>query len=515
MLRRLRLQLTGLYVLVALGLVAMLGLGAYSLLGYYFQRETDLALNVKMAQTFRQFNTQPPAAILEAEHLWDLETLAGKLLPGAAHPTVESSGANTSSVAAGAADSGDDENAEAGESLSDPDHADHESAERYDSLLASVFVLRVDAAGRTILAPGDLPPPYDLNQPAVDAARLAGSDLRNVSLPSGERLRLLTYRIDSSIGPFFIQAGRSLDDQDRVRNQFLAGLLGLSLLAAALLGLGSWWLSGQSLLPAQRSWDQQQTFIANASHELRTPLTLIKASAEVIERTQPPAEEQAELMAGILSEVDYMDHLIGDLLLLSRLDTHRLALAHAPVALAGLLADAEDQARPLAGGNGPAIQTGPANGTVIADPQRLRQVLLILLDNAIRHTPDGGVVRLEAERGGEDTGTRGERRRGQGDAETRREGTQRGSKKMCRIRVSDNGSGISAEHLPHVFDRFYQATPPAPVAGDPNVSGVVALRTNGLGLSIAKGIIEALDGHISLTSREGQGTTVEIELPEA
>jgi signal transduction histidine kinase len=443
-----------------------------------------------MARAFRQLELEPPAELQAAEQQWEREQGEAPL----SSPVPDRSDARSETgvltrwiramedrPAAGAEndDKDDPDKAIIGEDQGqdDDDEDDHEREERYDARLSSIYVLTVDAEGRTVMVPGVIPPPYALDARAVESARNLGSDWRSVRLPGGERLRLLTYRIDSSVGPFFIQTGRSLSDQDQLRNQYLAGLLGLSLLATALLGLGSWWLSGQSLVPAQRSWDQQQTFIANASHELRTPLTLMKASAEVIRDTQPPPDEQAELVLGILSEIDYMDRLIGDLLLLSRLDTQRLDLSREPVELSELLNTTARQAERLAGADGPRLELGPAGGRVLADPQRLRQVLLILLDNAVRHTPPGGVVRLEAAAGSS----------------------------MCSITIRDSGSGIAPEHLPHVFDRFYQVNP----------SEAGASRTNGLGLSIAKSIVEALHGRISIASQVGNGATVVIDLPAA
>ena len=122
-----------------------------------------------------------------------------------------------------------------------------------------------------------------------------------------------------------------------------------------------------------------------------------------------------------------------------------------------------------------AIRLVAAEGTVLADPTHLRQVLLILLDNAIRYTPPGGLVQLE-------TSLYGRRR---------------------QIIVSDNGYGIPAQNLPHVFERFYQVDQP----------GVESSRSNGLGLSIAKGLMEAQEGTIAIESRVGEGTRVTLTLP--
>jgi signal transduction histidine kinase len=371
----------------------------------------------------------------------------------------------------------DEETETAEQEAAEGDH--NEELERYDSQLASIYVLPVNASGHLILSPGSVPPPYELNQAAVNRAFTHGVDVRTVHISNEEPVRILTYRIDSSEGPFFFQVGRSLADQNRVSNQFLLGLVLLGALCSALVGLASWWLSGKSIAPAQTSWDQQQTFVSNASHELRTPLTLIRASAEVLQRNQsaPVDDEQSALVSDILTECDYMDRLVNDLLLLSRLDTHRLQLRREPVALTDLVVEIVALAQKLAGEKQLHIEAGPVQGRILGDRQRLRQVLLILLDNAIRHTPTGGQIRLEAEYQG----------------------------KTCHLVVSDNGAGIAPEHLPHIFDRFYQAAPTDEDQG----------RGNGLGLSIAKGLMEAQGGAIHVTSQSGQGTRVDIELPAA
>jgi signal transduction histidine kinase len=268
--------------------------------------------------------------------------------------------------------------------------------------------------------------------------------------------------------------GRTLIDQDRVLKQFLFGLFILGSISGVLLGVGSWYLSGRSIGPAQRAWDQQQAFVSNASHELRTPLTLIRASAEVGLRSQPTGE-QGDLWQDILSESDYMNRLVDDLLLLSRLDTHRLKLVREQVSLPELLQEIAYQAEKLIGEKGIKIEIGKASGMIWADQTRMRQVLLILIDNALRFTPAGGSIRLETV----------------------------ARHKTHQIIVSDNGTGISPDHLAHLFERFYQINP----------TGEALTRSNGLGLSIAKGIIEAQGGEIHVESQVGVGTRVVLELP--
>ncbi|MEW5873228.1 MAG: HAMP domain-containing sensor histidine kinase [Chloroflexota bacterium] len=478
MLRRLRIQLTILYTLAAIGLVALVSFSAYQLLGYYFQRETDLALNYKMSTLFKQYALELPPELKDAEQSWQAtKSLQLPELPGLRSTATP---ARPSRTYPGVDDDGDGD----GDEYGGGEHAqttvplsglEGEIDERYDAQLSSIFVLSIDASGQVVAGPGFVQPPFSQDQEASQAALKNGSDLRTILLASGERVRLLTYRVDSP-NELLLQIGRTLADQDRVLRQFLYGLLLLGAASSVLLGFGSWQLSGQTLGPAQRSWDQQQAFISNASHELRTPLTLIKASAEFGLRSQP-GEEHQQLLQDILGECDYMDRLVDDLLLLSRLDTHRLKLGREPVSLSNLLGETAQQAQKLALQKDIHLEVVRAQGVVWGDPTRLRQVLLILLDNAMRFTPDGGSIRLEAAQ----------------------------KRKTCQIMVSDNGCGIAPEHLPHIFERFYQANP----------TGEAQARSNGLGLSIAKGLMQAQGGEISIQSQPGQGTRVTLELPGA
>jgi signal transduction histidine kinase len=289
-------------------------------------------------------------------------------------------------------------------------------------------------------------------------------------------VRLLTYRTDHPHGPVLLQVGRTLTEDDRVLRSFEIGMLALGAVSVILLGMGSWWLSGRSLLPAQMAWDRQQAFVSNASHELRTPLTLIRASAEVALRGAPQGE-QAELLKDIVGEADYMNRLVEDLLLLTRVDTRRLLLKRERIELPELLEEMRRKMQRLADEKGIRLQVGEVHGAVWGDQMRIQQVLLILLDNALRFTPAGGSIWLE-------TSSR---------------------RKMQQIIVRDNGEGIPAEHLPHVFERFYQANP----------TGEGPARSNGLGLSIAKGIIESMGGQMVIESQVGKETRVIVELHAA
>jgi signal transduction histidine kinase len=288
---------------------------------------------------------------------------------------------------------------------------------------------------------------------------------------------LLTYRVDSGTTTA-LQLGRVLADQDAVLRRLLMGLLGLGGLATVLLGVASWVLAGRSLRPAQLAWERQQAFVANASHELRTPLTLMRAGAEVVQRTLPGEDtDRQAILADVLQECDYMSRLVEDLLLLSRLDTGGLALERRAVDLPDLIADVQRQVGRLAAARGSTLVAEPVAGTVMGDPIRLRQVLLIVLDNALRYTPPGGTIRL----------------------------TGRHQGRHVQITVADTGPGIALVHLPHVFDRFYRT----------DEARQAASSGTGLGLAIAKALVEAHHGQIGIESRQGQGTRVTVTLPLA
>jgi len=281
---------------------------------------------------------------------------------------------------------------------------------------------------------------------------------------------LLTYNIG---GGAILQVGRLLNDQDRLLSQYLFGLFVLGSIASLLMALASWVLAGRSIRPAQRAWDQQQQFIANASHELRAPLTLLRANADYALRTSS-ADERKESLQDIVNDVDYMDRLVEDLLLLSRLDAHRLTLVDDPISIPELLGETARQVEKLAVARDVHLSVESVSGTVRGDRVRLRQVLLIVLDNALRFAPSGGTIRLASHVSG----------------------------RQVAISVTDSGSGIPPEHLPHIFERFYQV---------PGQEG--DMRGNGLGLSIAKGLVEAHHGKIGIASQPGKGTSVQILLP--
>lgn len=228
------------------------------------------------------------------------------------------------------------------------------------------------------------------------------------------------------------------------------------------------------LASLHEAYQAQQRFVADASHELRAPLTAIQANLELV-RLHPemPASERDEAIAEASREAERLARLVADLLALARADAGA-PLHRWRVELDRVLLEAFAEARRLT--RGQRLEIGHLEPAMITgDPDRLKQLVLILLDNAIKYTPDGGQVTLELQHNGT----------------------------IAEILVRDTGIGIAPEDLPHVFERFYRADPAR--SRDPGGTG--------LGLPIARWIVEQHGGQITLTSRPGEGTTARVCLP--
>jgi signal transduction histidine kinase len=258
----------------------------------------------------------------------------------------------------------------------------------------------------------------------------------------------------------------------------LSGLVRQLVLASAiaiLLGaLASLLMATRSLRPISRAFQRQREFVADASHELRTPLTLIRTNVEAwLRRSNGQTRTYAQ---SIVEEVEQLNRIVGDLTTLALADARQLRLDARPVELNEVVRGLITQATPLADERGVHLRPDLNGGVrVDADLVRVRQLLLILIDNALSHTPSGGEVSVGVAR-------------------------QNG---RAQVTVTDTGEGIPTSDLPHIFERFYRADK-------------ARTRENGgsgLGLAIAKWIVEAHKGDIAVTSAEGRGTEVAISLP--
>ena len=230
----------------------------------------------------------------------------------------------------------------------------------------------------------------------------------------------------------------------------------------------------------QTSLESQRRFVADASHELRTPLTTIRGNVELLMLDdQDETLERREALHDIASEAERMSRLVTNLLVLARADAG-LHLQRSLVSMRPLVEEVYRQAHYI--GGDVALELGELpEATVFGSADHLKQLLLILLDNAIKYTPAGGTIRLSGERFEAPKGamTAGE----------------------LRLSVSDTGPGIPAEDQARIFDRFYRV--------DASRHGEAA----GLGLAIARWIATEHEGRLSVESTPGNGSTFTIALP--
>ncbi len=253
----------------------------------------------------------------------------------------------------------------------------------------------------------------------------------------------------------------------------LAGLFGLAISAGA-----GYWLAGRTLRPIAVALDRQREFAGDASHELRTPLAVMLTNAELLTRhPERPLSEYQDVVADIIAEIERLSRLVSGLLTLARAGQGKVALAWDAVNLAETGAAVARQLQPVAAAKGVALETEADSEVIVwGDQDRLHQLAVILIDNAVRYTAAGTVcVRMQ----------------------------YRGHDAV--LAVSDTGPGIAAKHLPHLFERFYRTDE----ARSSEEGGT------GLGLALAQWIVESHHGRIDVASTPGQGSTFTVHLPGA
>lgn len=361
-----------------------------------------------------------------------------------------------------------------------------------------------------------------------ELSRLEVGRLRyeTVRLPNGEQLRVVTLRArdPEGGGTYFIRLGHSLKAFQNATRRTLI-LLGIAIPLALLLGsYGGLLLANQALRPVDRmtraaeqiaagdlservpepaqmdemgrlaatfnhmisrleaAFERQRQFTSDASHELRTPLAVMRGDIEITLRRERSAEEYKRALMSNLEEIVRLSRLIEDLLTLARGDTGRVELRCEPVDLNNLCRRMVEYISPLADQREQALIYDPPAGVpnapvmINADVLRIKQLLLNLLDNAIKYTEPRGRVTL---------GLKTE-------------------ENVAVVTVADTGRGIPEEDLPHIFERFFRRSAKT---ADRSAAGF------GLGLSIVKWIVDSHGGRIEARSELGKGTEFIVRLP--
>jgi signal transduction histidine kinase len=384
-------------------------------------------------------------------------------------------------------------------------------------LTANTFVKVLDRNGSLIRQTFNSPAsgsPFDeriitTDVPIFSTVRIEDNRFRVLTVPVGD--------VGAGNTVAIFQLATSLQNVDQTREMLLLILFAVGVMAITISSLVGWMTAGTALRPIgeitesalqithaddlsrripfygsktdevgsltiafnetleqlENLFETQRRFVADVSHELRTPLTAIRGNIDLIRRM---GEADQISLDAITSEVDRMTRMVRDLLVLVQAETGKLPLAREIVELDTLLLEVFQQAKILAKEK-VTIRLGKEDqARVNGDRDRLKQVLLNLVANAIEHTPSGGEITMGLECVGE----------------------------IGRLTVADSGKGIPSSDLPYIFERFYRAEP-----SRKRSESVGA----GLGLSIAYWITRIHDGMIEVESEEGKGTTFTVTLP--
>jgi signal transduction histidine kinase len=330
----------------------------------------------------------------------------------------------------------------------------------------------------------DTPPQADgwIREAAIRAAGAGSIDVEHhVHHDLTLRLHAEQFRLNS--GRMLVAA--AVADQVELEDRYSALIAAFgvaALLAIVLVAGGGWLLVRQATTPIERSMAQMRQFMADAAHELRTPITVLRTQAEVALQRTRDVDGYVGALRGVESESRRLGRIVDDLLILARADSGERPIQIQRVFLDDIVMDVVGAAGAMATARGVALTLGgfdeaPVNG----DPDLLRQLVMILVDNALKFTPPGGRVDVSV-------------------------GVRTGA---AVVTVTDTGPGIATAELPHIFERFYRSDPARSREGQ----GGPAAGGAGLGLSIAQWIAEAHQAVLSVQSRPGEGATFMVRFP--
>lgn len=300
---------------------------------------------------------------------------------------------------------------------------------------------------------------------------------RRARLPDGRRLLLYGKKVRAQSGRTYatVAVADVVELESRYPSTF-TGFIASAIAAILLVGIGGALLARQVTEPIEVAFNQMRRFMGDAAHELKTPIAVLRARTDVALQRERAPEEYEDVLDHVSTEAERLGNLVENMLLLARIDAGQWPVQKSRVILNDVLMDAARSAAALGEDKDINIRIGTMEPVAVnGDPTLLRQLFMILLDNAVKFTPAGGEVTIATARNG----------------------------RRSAITISDSGVGIPTSALPHVFERFFRADPARARGGA------------GLGLSIARWIVDTHRGSIGVESIEGKGTTVTVRLPLA
>jgi signal transduction histidine kinase len=387
------------------------------------------------------------------------------------------------------------------------DHDDTGSARTPSA--SDTFVLFLDASGQIVgnpsrIALGGLP------DAAAMAASSGGADDRRDGTYGGVPVRLLTRQVsiqsDDAAGSgqgtgeqedsetasagsagrapvAAVQVGFVLSLYEEQRRELLAAIGAAALLGILGAGVVTLLVTHRALAPIRSAFEAERRFVAAASHELRTPVAIIRASAEIMQREDLATPDGATLVTDIVAETDRLGRLVGDLLALASAEAGAIAIDARPMDLGGWLEELARRTQPMVEAHGLTLECSvdaARDAVVVADADRLTQLLLVLIDNAIAHSPDSGAIHLDVVRDGP---------------------------RSVAISVTDDGPGVPVELRETIFEPFARAR------------GGRRSEGSGLGLAIARQLAVRQGGTLELApadgrpARQGSGACFVLRMP--
>lgn len=301
-----------------------------------------------------------------------------------------------------------------------------------------------------------------------------------VNLETSEgKIRLLTIPMEKNGQKGIVQVYTNINRETAFMSSLMTTLISLGLFSIIILATIGWLLAGKSLVPVQKSWQQQKDFVADASHELRTPLTVMQTNLEILLANQEEKiSDNIKWLNNIQAETKMMSKLVNELLLLAKIDANQIDLQKKIFDLSKTVYDTIKEMETIFASKKIKLEKKvQENIKFLGDELRIKQLLHILLDNAFKYTPPGGNIsfQLHAEH------------------------------ENIYIRVTDTGIGISDEDKERIFDRFYRV----------DKSRSRAQGETGLGLNIASWIVKEHNGKIEVQSKLGEGSSFIVVFPLA
>ena len=352
---------------------------------------------------------------------------------------------------------------------------------------ADTFFLLLDPKGAIVPSPQRIPLTGLPDAAAATTAGISGEDWRTMSV-SGVHVRLLTKPVRDHEGDLagFLQSGFVLTLRDQQTNQLLLAIALACLAGLCGAGLVTLAVTRRAMRPIRSAFAAERRFVASASHELRTPAAVVRASAEILQRENLVTPEGSKLVHDIISESDRLGRLVGDMLALASAEAGAISVDRRDIEMRGFVAELARRAGALAVERGVQIEVVQEGGgvpadrelVVSADPDRMTQLLLIFIDNAIDHSPTGGTVRLFV-----------------------RPVTDDGHAQVA-VGVADQGPGVPHAERSRIFEPF------ARLRGRRRETG-----NTGLGLAIARILASRQDAVLRVDDATGGGAVFSVWLP--